>query len=77
MFKIFRRKKPNKSESVTRETPPETLQRVSAMINNGAKPILENLSREEMAAAGTLINQGKAQIDQVNCRAFLSAKLKD
>ncbi len=72
MLRIFRKRKPK----VLEHSPKETLDKLKNQIGQGRRPSLETLTRDELAAAQTLITQGQAKIDQVNCRAFLVAVLK-
>jgi hypothetical protein len=68
MFKYWRPNTPS-------DKPEETLARLRTRILGGARPPINSLSREEMAAAGQLINQGIAKIGSAACRPILLAKL--
>lgn len=68
---MFRyRRSPHSSDK-----PEEVLARLRSRILSGARPPIDSLSREEMAAAGDLINQGVARIGSAACRPILLAKL--
>ncbi|MDP6345113.1 MAG: hypothetical protein QF491_16360, partial [Alphaproteobacteria bacterium] len=57
--------------------PDATLRQLRARILGGARPPLESLGRDEMAAANRMISTGEAEIANYSCRLFLIAKLRD
>ena len=60
-----------------RRGPDATLKQLRSRVLGGARPHLESLDADEMAAANELISSGEAEIASYSCRLFLIAKLHD
>ena len=60
-----------------RPDPDDLRKRMRERILGGAKPLLDDLNKDELAAAHDMIARGEAEIICHACRMFLAAKLKD
>ena len=63
--------------ATARPNPDDLRKRMRERILGGAQPLLDSLSKDELAAAHDMIARGEAEIISHACRMFLVAKLKD
>ena len=60
--------------ATARPDPDDLRKRMRERILGGAKPLLDNLGKDELAAAHDMIARGEAEIICHACRMFLVAK---